>query len=204
MSTNIVSLDTVRTQRNDPILNRVEAYWDGLRQGRPVPSRAEVDPRGLAGVLENCFVAERIAPGMARFRIAGRKMCDVVGQEARGIPLSLLFATTSRMQLEEALEEMFNAPTTCRMAITRAKGFKRSEVSGQMLLLPLRCDLGHVARVLGCVSMAAEVDGPKPAQFDIRSVMHSPLSQTPDSVPVDAPSSDVSGNVIRLFGNDPA
>lgn len=204
MSSNIVSLDTIRTRRKDPILNQVEAYWDGLRQGRSVPARADVDPRGLAGVLENCFVAERIAPGMARFRIAGRKVCDLMGQEARGIPMSLVFASGARMQLEDSLEQVFSTPSICRMTVLRAKGFKRSEAEGQLTLLPLRCDLGQVSRVLGCLSMA-KVEGPKPAQFDIRSALHTALDDTPLAAPApQGPVSNETGNVVRLFGNDPA
>jgi len=203
MSANIVSLDTIRTRRKDPVLSQVEAYWDGLRQGRPVPARAEVDPRGLAGVLENCFVAERIAPGMARFRIAGRKVCDLMGQEARGIPMSLVFSSGARVQLEDALEQVFSTPSICRMTVVRAKGFKRTEVEGQMILLPLRCDLGHVSRVLGCLSMA-KVEGPKPAQFDIRSAMHSPLTGATIAPLPDETPTEETANVISLFGSDPA
>ncbi|MEM1421046.1 MAG: PAS domain-containing protein, partial [Pseudomonadota bacterium] len=54
-----------------PGLSLVEAYWEGLRAGRLVPRRADVDPRGIDQALEYSFILERIAPGMARFRLAG-------------------------------------------------------------------------------------------------------------------------------------
>ena len=33
-------------------LQQVRAYWEGLRRGGQLPLRAAVDPRGIAGVLD--------------------------------------------------------------------------------------------------------------------------------------------------------
>ncbi|MEZ5686504.1 MAG: PAS domain-containing protein [Paracoccaceae bacterium] len=53
------------------ITAELRAYWEGLRQGRQaVPSRAEVDPRGIDRALEYSFILERVAPGMGRFRLS--------------------------------------------------------------------------------------------------------------------------------------
>lgn len=65
----------------------LRAYWDELRQGRAVPTRADVQPAGIGDGLDYAFILERIAPGAARFRLAGRHLVDLMGMEVRGMPL---------------------------------------------------------------------------------------------------------------------
>ena len=61
------------------LLAQVRAYWQGLRQGTALPTRDKIDPRGIAEALESTFLLERIAPGVARFRIAGLHLHDLIG-----------------------------------------------------------------------------------------------------------------------------
>ena len=65
-------------------LDLVEAYWTALRGARLVPSRSEVDPRGIEAALDRAFVAERIAPGVARLRLAGAHLADLNGDGGAG------------------------------------------------------------------------------------------------------------------------
>ena len=53
-----------------------------------MPRRAEIDPRGIENALEYAFILERIAPGMARIRLAGIHLSDLMGMEVRGMPLT--------------------------------------------------------------------------------------------------------------------
>ncbi len=39
-----------------PAIAQVDAYWEALRNGRLMPERAEVDPRGLECALEYAFI----------------------------------------------------------------------------------------------------------------------------------------------------
>ncbi len=162
----IVNLSVWRNARCHPVLMQVEAYWDGLRNGRDAPSRAEVDPRGLSGILRHCFILERIAPGMARFRVAGQELCDRMGMEMKGLPFSSMFLPEARDQLESVLERVFAAPETARLTVRSPGGFRRSQVDGQLLLLPLRSDLGAITRVMGAIAMDS-LDGRKPRRLDI-------------------------------------
>jgi len=59
---NIITLDTARRARKFAAIAQVEAYWMALRNGRLMPSRSEIDPRGIANHLSNAFVLEQIAP----------------------------------------------------------------------------------------------------------------------------------------------
>ncbi len=130
-------------------IDKIERYWNSVRGKRLVPSRCEVDPRGLDGVLGHAFILERITGGLARFRIAGTHLTDVAGLELRQMPLSALFLPGSRQVLSEALEAVFEEPAVVRMAITSPSGFGRDPLVGELILMPLRSDLGDVDRVLG-------------------------------------------------------
>ena len=72
------------------MLAEVRGYWEGLRKGSDLPRRDEIDPRGIVGALENTFLLERVAPGVARFRLAGMQLHDLMGMDVRGMPLTAL------------------------------------------------------------------------------------------------------------------
>ena len=80
-------------------LRQAEAYWTALRRGDDVPSRSQIDPRGLENILSNTFILERIAPGIARFRLAGSLVNEMAGMEVRGMPVTAFFTTEARKQL---------------------------------------------------------------------------------------------------------
>lgn len=156
---NAVVIDLVerRAAVADPVLNQVEAYWDGLRAGRQAPARAEVSPRGLTDVLSRCFILERIAPGFARFRVFGRHVGDLMGADLRNMPISALFHAEDREILEETLQQVFDRPATARLAIESPGGFGREKLVCRMTLLPLRDDLGHMNRLLGAISVEGKI-----------------------------------------------
>lgn len=143
--------------KTDSAIARIEAYWNELRAGRLVPSRSELDPRGLEGVLSHAFVLERVSKGLARLRIAGSHMGQFLGMEARGLPLSALFETASREPLADVLTAVFDEPAAVRLSVTSDAGFGRPELHGHMLLLPLRSDLGDITRVLGGVTLSGRI-----------------------------------------------
>lgn len=144
--TNIFS---IAPSRRFEQIDRIERYWNKVRGNRLVPSRCEIDPRGLEGVLSNAFILERIAGGLARFRIAGAHLTEFTGLELRQMPISALFVPGSREALSEALQSTFDEPAMVRMAVTSPGGFGRERLDGELILLPLRSDLGDIDRVLG-------------------------------------------------------
>ncbi len=166
---NVVSLARTKADMRFPVISEVQAYWDGLRGGRPVPLRAEVDPRGIERALENAFVLERIAPGMARFRLAGMHLNDLMGMEVRGMPLSAFFTPKAREDMARILEAVFSGPEIAEITLTAERGIGKPAIEGKLLILPLKSDLGEVTRALGCLASVGPV-GRSPRRFDIVSV----------------------------------
>ncbi len=167
-------------------LRAFEAYWHGLRRGADVPSRGDVDPRGIESLLSEAFVAEKIAPGLARLRIAGLHLSDLMGMEVRGMPLSTLIDTQDRGRFSAALVELFERPATLRIALSAAGDLRRGPVTGTMLILPLRSDLGDISRALGCLVTTGRI-GATPRRFRITACDISPIDITADTAPARGP-----------------
>ena len=171
----IVRFDDLRKQRVYPEIARIEAYWESLRRGRLVPLRSDVDPRGLTGVLENAFVLERIAPGIARFRVAGSRFTNLMGMEVRGMPISAAFTAAGRTRLSEALEAVFSEPACVTLECTAEAGIGRPPLTVRLAFFPLRCDMGQVSRVLGAISIEGDI-GRTPRRLTVASLDHRTLT----------------------------
>lgn len=79
----------------------LETYWASLPRTRGVPSRKDVEPSDLAGLIEDSFILERVAPGVARIRVAGRNVTKLLGIEPRGLPLTAAFLPDARAQMAD-------------------------------------------------------------------------------------------------------
>lgn len=166
---NVTTIGTAGAAQFDAKINSLIDYWQSKREGSDVPFRNAIDPRGISDLLSNAFVAERIAPGLARFRIAGAHLADLMGMDVRGMPLSCLISPKSRDRLAKGIAGVLDAPSIARLTLEIPAGFGRPATSAALVLLPLRSDLGDVSRVLGCLVS----DGPAgrtPSRFDITHV----------------------------------
>ena len=176
-------------------IEALRSYWATQRVGGDVPRRADIDPRRIAALLSDVFVVERIAPGLARLRVAGMQLNDLMGMEVRGIPISALIEPGDRDRLADLLVELFDRPAVLDLDLVSAGGLGRAQMNGRMLLMPLRSDLGDISRALGCL-VTDMAPGRTPRRFYIRSVRIEPIEDvplqpvlmTPSVVPETAPS----------------
>lgn len=145
----VVPMNNFRSRTPVSALRQAEAYWTALRRGDDIPSRSQIDPRGLENILSQTFILERVAPGIARFRLAGQKVNDMAGMEVRGMPITAFFTPDARKQLSAALEHMFDAPAIIELELKTEATRLHGSREARMLLLPLRSDLGDVSRALG-------------------------------------------------------
>lgn len=150
------------------IMADMRAYWDSLRRGRAVPARADIQPQGIHRALDYAFILERIAPGAARFRLAGQHVIDLMGMEVRGMAFCSLANPSSRGRWSDVLESVFRAPQLAQMTLHAKAEYARPELSARLLLLPLSSDLGDVTRALGCIIAEGQI-GIAPRRFDLIS-----------------------------------
>ncbi|WP_272004410.1 PAS domain-containing protein [Roseovarius sp. ZX-A-9] len=152
-------------------------YWQQLRVNGRVPRRADIDPRGIEPLLSNAFIVERIAPGLARLRVAGVHLSDLLGMEVRGMPISAFFNAGHRDALARHLVQVFDSPATMNLSLRSEGGHGEAALTGTMLLLPLTSDLGDISRALGCLVTNGTALRP-PRRFEITGSQIVPLDVT--------------------------
>ena len=175
----VISMNQRGDGRRHPALAGVEAYWQALRQGESIPFRSQISPRGLEHALEYAFVLERIAPGIARLRIAGSHLVALMGMEVRGMPLTAFFSAGSRPHVSDTVESVFRDSAMAEVQLSAPRGLGRPSLEGQMLLLPLRSDNGVVDRALGCLVTDGAI-GRQPRPLSLTSAeMRQPPAPAP-------------------------
>lgn len=164
-------------------LSQTRAYWESLRRGEALPLRRAVDPRGLVGVLDRVFLADRIGRGIGQIRIAGSGLAEFAGLDVRGLPLSCLFGAESRGLLADTLEQVFAGPAIAEIDLgsDRAPG---GGIVARLLLLPLDDDTGG-RLVLGVMGFADK--SPKRCKLQILSRREEALALPPAPVHVPEP-----------------
>ncbi|MCV2889963.1 PAS domain-containing protein [Ruegeria aquimaris] len=182
---NVISMDRFRSGRSVSPIRQAEAYWSALRRHGDVPNRSDIDPRGLENILEYTFILERIAPGVARFRLAGNHLSRIVGMEVRGMPMTALFSAMARAEAAATLEHIFLAPAIAELSLISGTNSRAvSQVEARAILLPLKNDLGEISRALGVLV----ADGPLGAgglRFDIAGSNLRKLDIRPDRSPAE-------------------
>lgn len=69
----------------DPILIHLLDYWRAKRAGRLMPSRADIDPVELRGLVQHVMLYDVVEPGrLYRIRLAGQAIVDFVGVNNTG------------------------------------------------------------------------------------------------------------------------
>lgn len=155
-------------------LAEVRAYWEGQRRNASIPTRAQLDPRGMAGALESVFVAERIGNGLVRLRIAGAGLAELAGMDMKGLPLSVLLTPDCRLRLAALLERVFTQPIAAELHLEGERAIGRPALDARLLLLPLRSANGVRDLVLGCLMTDGAI-GRAPRRFAITRTMEEPL-----------------------------
>ncbi|MDP2082807.1 MAG: PAS domain-containing protein [Pseudotabrizicola sp.] len=159
------------------LIAELRAYWEALREGEMLPRRDRVDPRGIAGALEHSFLIERIAPGVARFRISGMVFNDLMGMDIRGMPMSCLFLGPARDQLQLGLERVFRAPSIVTMDLLAERSLGRGNLCGRMQVLPMLSNKGESNLAIGCLEVSGEI-GRAPRRFSITDTRLEPVHPT--------------------------
>jgi hypothetical protein len=161
---------------NDLMLSSLRTYWDRLRAGRIAPYRAEIDPRQFEQALENMFIIERLTPDNLRIRLAGMKICEMMGMEVRGMQPACLIDTPDRTRFDRLLGLVMSEPAV--VELTLAAPNRAGTYHASMLMMPLRSDFGDINRVIGCTSGGAELFA-APLAFRIEDVAVTPVETGP-------------------------
>jgi len=168
-----------------PAVCAVQAYWDRLRQTRGMPARSEVDPREISEALAHTFVAEIVATGVARLRVAGTHLNDLLGMEARGMPLSVYMTGASRSELAQAIQQV-TLGARAQLPLRSDPGVGKLAIDGLLALMPLRDRAGQPTRILGVLETHGQI-GRLPRRFrlagPVTRLVDTPAEITADQLP---------------------
>ena len=162
------------------MLSSLKTYWERLRAGRIAPYRAEIDPRQFETALENMFIIEKLSPDNLRIRLAGMKICEMMGMEVRGMQPGYLIEEADRQRFDRLLNVVMNEPSVVELKLEAQN--RAGPYRATMLLMPLRSDFGEINRVLGCTSGEGELYAP-PLAFAIHDVAVTPIEQSQGAEP---------------------
>ena len=79
------------------------AYWDSKRGDARAPDRSEIEPGAVRELLGDIFVLSHDAANGYPFRVAGTRVCALLGRDLKDRSFSALFAPESRGEIEEII-----------------------------------------------------------------------------------------------------
>lgn len=135
----------------EPQLRELLAYWDRKRGANAMPSRGDIDPIEIPGLLPDLLIAETAERiGDFRYRLYGTRVCSGFGHDRTGMRFSELPQLVNH---EEVYEGYWRAYRDRRphyfhgRIVSLVRDFSRYS----RLLLPLSPDGETVDRILGGV-----------------------------------------------------
>jgi hypothetical protein len=110
-------------------------YWDEKRGGARAPDRSEIEPGAVRELLGDIFVLSYDAASGYPFRVAGTRVCALLGCDLKDRSFSALFTPDTRREIEDIIavvsEEMLAA-----VAGVTATAQDGSPAHLELLLLP--------------------------------------------------------------------
>jgi hypothetical protein len=89
------------------------AYWDAKRGDARAPDRSEIEPGAVRELLGDIFVLSYDNEAGYPFRVAGTRVCALLGRDLKDVSFSALFAPEGRGEIEDVItyvaEEMLAA-----------------------------------------------------------------------------------------------
>jgi hypothetical protein len=89
------------------------AYWDEKRGEARAPDRSEIEPDAVRDLLGDIFVLSCDSATGYPFRVAGTRLCALLGRDLKDRSFSELFGTGGRREIEDIItvvtEEMLAA-----------------------------------------------------------------------------------------------
>ncbi|MBX9457125.1 MAG: PAS domain-containing protein [Rhizobium sp.] len=123
-------------------------YFNELRADRTAPLRNEIDPSALKSVLPDLFILEKKRDGSVRFRLAGTRVCLIMGHELRERAFTEIWEETVRHRMRLAADTVLANRTALELAVT-AIDEEGDTMALEMLLLPLFSNAEHCDRIFG-------------------------------------------------------
>ena len=118
-----------------PATRELYEYWDRQRAGEAAPDRNAMEPGPIRHLIGDTFVIGCGPAARFPLRVAGTRVCALVGRDVKGQDFLSLFARASRRQIEDFLG-IATEESLATVAGVTAFTDKLSPVYLELLLLP--------------------------------------------------------------------
>ena len=130
-------------------------YWGRIRQGRPMPDQADIDPKALKRLLPFVFLLDARG-GKFAYRLAGTTLCERYGTELRGRDYLSNWDPESRARLPDLLRQSLRAHIpVCLTSIAGADDCHMVEI--ETVLMPITFGSDQPERFLGVAQVLTDV-----------------------------------------------
>lgn len=111
------------------------SYWDEKRAGASAPERSDLEPGHVRHLLGDIFVLSYDASAGYPFRVAGTRLCALLGFDLKGRSFVSLFRDDDRQEMQDLIEIVAEEtqPTVVGMTAMRAD---ETRLHLELLLLP--------------------------------------------------------------------
>jgi len=111
------------------------AYWDGKRGEARAPDRSEIEPDAVRDLLGDIFVLSCDSANGYPFRVAGTRLCALLGRDLKDRSFSELFASDGRREIEDIITVVTEEMLAAIAGITAASE-DGTQAHLELLLLP--------------------------------------------------------------------
>ena len=164
---------------SNPDLRKLFDYWRSKRQGRPLPSKSDIDPVEIGWALSRIFLMDYEPDSGFSYRLAGTDVSEVFGRSnLKGLNLRDILSPEGAQLVEGRW-----APLVQDSAVICMKGMvylaaERTPM-GERLLLPLADESdGPVTGLIG-MTICEWVAGDVPAELQQSPIQAIPVSSIP-------------------------
>ena len=131
-------------------------YWSRLRQGRPAPDQADIDPKALKRLLPFVFLLDSRPDGSFVYRLAGTTLCQRYGTELRGKNFMAHWDAESRARLGVLLRQSLVSNTpVCLASVGATEDCRMIEI--ETVLMPISFGSAGAERFLGLAQVLTDV-----------------------------------------------
>jgi len=111
------------------------AYWDEKRGSARAPERSEIEPGAVRELLGDIFVLSYDGAAGHPFRVAGTRLCALLGCDLKDRSFSAMFAPDARREIEDIIAVVAEEMLAAVAGIT-ATSEDGSPAHLELLLLP--------------------------------------------------------------------
>ncbi|WP_407155256.1 PAS domain-containing protein [Bradyrhizobium sp. STM 3557] len=153
------------------------AYWDERRGYGRAPDRSDIEPAAVRELLGDIFVLSCDVEAGFPLRMAGTRLCALLGGDVKNQSFPAQFAPQSRGEIEEIVtivcEEMLPA-----VAGIRAPSPAGSTAHFELLLLPFNARAHEPISLTGLLAPFGQIQGPLgPLEIVSWRYMHRPTER---------------------------